>query len=184
MLEDTKVPVILTQKHLRENIPANSARIICVDCDWPTIAHESTDNLNSDVRASNLAYIIFTSGSTGRPKGAMNEHRGIVNRLVWMQEEYQLNKTDKVIQKTPYSFDVSVWEFFWPLLYGATLVVARPGGHRDSAYLIQTIVDNRITTIHFVPSMLQIFLEDRNVINCKSLKRVICSGEALSYDLQ
>ncbi|MGB4548066.1 MAG: AMP-binding protein, partial [Syntrophales bacterium] len=118
------------------------------------------------------------------PKGAMNEHRGIVNRLVWMQEEYRLDGTDRVIQKTPYSFDVSVWEFFWPLLYGATLVVARPGGHRDSAYLVQTIVDNDITTIHFVPSMLQIFLEDRNAGRCKSLKRVICSGEALPYELQ
>jgi amino acid adenylation domain-containing protein len=184
MLEDTKVPVILTQKHLLGSIPASTARTLCVDDEWPAIARESSDNLDSGVRADNLAYIIFTSGSTGRPKGAMNEHRGIVNRLVWMQEEYRLNASDRVIQKTPYSFDVSVWEFFWPLLYGATLVVARPGGHRDSAYLVQTIVDHCITTIHFVPSMLQIFLEDRNVGNCRSLKRVICSGEALPYELQ
>jgi amino acid adenylation domain-containing protein len=184
MLEDTNVPVILTQKHLLEDIPASPAKIICVDDEWPVIDRESKDNLSGGASAGNLAYIIFTSGSTGKPKGAMNEHRGIVNRLVWMQEEYRLDGTDRVIQKTPYSFDVSVWEFFWPLLYGATLVVARPGGHRDSAYLVQTIVDNDITTIHFVPSMLQIFLEDRNAGRCKSLKRVICSGEALPYELQ
>lgn len=184
MLEDTKVPVILTQKHLLGSIPESSARIISVDDEWPAISRESKDNLASGVRAENLAYIIFTSGSTGRPKGAMNEHRGIVNRLVWMQDEYLLNASDRVIQKTPYSFDVSVWEFFWPLLYGATLVVARPGGHRDSAYLVRTIVENRITTVHFVPSMLQVFLEDRDVGKCSSLKRVICSGEALPYDLQ
>lgn len=184
MLEDTKVPVILTQKHLLGSIPPHSARTLCVDSEWADIARERTDNLTSGVRSDNLAYIIFTSGSTGRPKGAMNEHRGIVNRLVWMQDEYRLNASDRVIQKTPYSFDVSVWEFFWPLLYGATLVVARPGGHRDSAYLVRTIVDYGITTIHFVPSMLQIFLEDRNVEKCRSLKRVICSGEALPYDLQ
>ncbi len=86
----------------------------------------------------NLAYVIYTSGSTGRPKGAMNSHRGIVNRLLWMQEAYGLGASDRVLQKTPFSFDVSVWEFFWPLLTGARLVVARPGGHQDPAYLVET----------------------------------------------
>ena len=184
MLEDTHIPVILTQKHLVASIPELSTDVFCVDTDWPKIAQIKTDNLNSGVTAENLAYVIFTSGSTGRPKGVMNEHRGICNRLIWMQDEYQLNDTDRIFQKTPYSFDVSVWEFFWPLLYGARLVVAQPGGHRDSAYLVKTIVDEKITTIHFVPSMLQIFLEDKNVDNCKCLKRVICSGEALPYELQ
>jgi amino acid adenylation domain-containing protein len=128
--------------------------------------------------------VIFTSGSTGRPKGVLNEHRGIVNRLLWMQDEYGLTAKDAVLQKTTFSFDVSVWEFFWPLLVGSRLVVARPGGHRDSAYLVNTINEKDITTIHFVPSMLQLFLEDWNVGSCKGLKRVICSGEALPYELQ
>jgi len=184
MLQDTRVPVILTQKHLIGNIPPSETKIICVDDESSAISCEKTENLKIDVRPDNLAYVIFTSGSTGRPKGAMNEHRGIVNRLLWMQDEYHLTESDRILQKTPYSFDVSVWEFFWPLLFGATLVVARPGGHRDSGYLVRTIVENRITTIHFVPSMLQIFLEDRDVGKCESLKRVICSGEALPYDLQ
>jgi acyl-coenzyme A synthetase/AMP-(fatty) acid ligase len=128
--------------------------------------------------------MIYTSGSTGKPKGAMNTHEGICNRLLWMQDAYQLTPADCVLQKTPFSFDVSVWEFFWPLMAGARLVVARPGGHQDSAYLVRLIAEQRITTIHFVPSMLQIFLEEPGLERNTSLKRVICSGEALSFDLQ
>jgi acyl-coenzyme A synthetase/AMP-(fatty) acid ligase/acyl carrier protein len=101
-----------------------------------------------------------------------------------MQDEYRLTASDRVLQKTPFSFDVSVWEFFWPLLVGARLVVARPGGHRDSDYLVKLISAEEITTLHFVPSMLQMFLEEENVESCRCLKRVFCSGEALPYDLQ
>src|SRR6185503_5975636 len=127
---------------------------------------------------------IYTSGSTGRPKGAMNTHRGIVNRLFWMQEAFGLTPEDRVVQKTPFSFDVAGWEFFWPLLFGAQLVIAEPGGHRDSGYLAQLIVERGITTIHFVPSMLQLFLEDPGAAGCASLRRVICSGEALPKAVQ
>ena len=126
-----------------------------------------------------LAYVIYTSGSTGQPKGAMNTHRAISNRIQWMQDAFRLTSGDRVLQKTPFSFDVSVWEFFWPLLFGAELVIAEPGGHRDSSYLAQVIVDRGITTIHFVPSMLQLFLDDPRASECTSLRRVICSGEAL-----
>ena len=105
--------------------------------------------------------MIYTSGSTGQPKGAVNTHRAICNRSLWMQDEYRLTPADRVLQKTPFSFDVSVWEFFWPLMTGATLVIARPGGHKDSRYLVQTIADEGITTLHFVPSMLEVFLHDR-----------------------
>jgi amino acid adenylation domain-containing protein len=132
---------------------------------------------------ANLAYVIYTSGSTGRPKGTMNTHRGIVNRLLWMQEQYGLGGDDRVLQKTPYGFDVSVWEFFWPLTTGARLIVARPGGHQDPAYLVEIIVAAGITTLHFVPSMLQVFVGAPGVERCVSLRRVICSGEALPLDL-
>ena len=128
--------------------------------------------------------MIYTSGSTGKPKGAMNTHLAINNRLQWMQEAYQLDASDRVLQKTPFSFDVSVWEFFWPLMYGARLVVAQPEGHRDSAYLVKLIQEKHITVLHFVPSMLRILLEEQNVEACSSLKHVVCSGEALSFDLQ
>ena len=123
-------------------------------------AAESDSNLHRNdigLTLNNLAYIIYTSGSTGLPKGAMNEHAGILNRLVWMQEAYNLTETDVVLQKTPFSFDVSVWEFFWPLMYGATLAIAKPDGHKDPAYLRDLIASEGVTTLHFVPSMLQVY---------------------------
>ncbi|MFD3586902.1 non-ribosomal peptide synthase/polyketide synthase [Streptomyces sp. NPDC058683] len=125
------------------------------------------------------AYVIYTSGSTGRPKGVVVPHEGIVNRLLWMQDTYRLDTEDRVLQKTPSSFDVSVWEFFWPLITGATLVVARPEGHRDPAYLARLIREQDVTTVHFVPSMLQLFLEEPTAADCTGLRRVMCSGEAL-----
>ncbi|MDE9567133.1 AMP-binding protein, partial [Xenorhabdus bovienii] len=100
------------------------------------------------------AYMIYTSGSTGKPKGVINTHKGMFNRLYWMQEQYRLTPKDRVLQKTPFSFDVSVWEFFWPLMFGARIVIASPGGHRDTTYLKDLIADKRITILHFVPSML------------------------------
>jgi thioesterase domain-containing protein/acyl carrier protein len=109
----------------------------------------------------------------------MNEHRGVVNRLVWMQSAYGLTSRDAVLQKTPFSFDVSVWEFFWPLLTGAKLVVARPESHKDPGYLEEVIRESGITTMHFVPSMLRIFLEHEKASSCSSLSRVVSSGEAL-----
>jgi amino acid adenylation domain-containing protein len=184
MIEDTQIPVILTQKHLLEALPKNHSKIICLDADWNSISESKPDRLEIENTEENLAYVIFTSGSTGKPKGVMNEHRGICNRLYWMQDAYQLNDEDHVLQKTPFSFDVSVWEFFWPLLFGARLIIAPPGAHRDTTELVRLVVDHQVTTLHFVPSMMQIFLEDTEVEKCQSLKRVICSGEALPYDLQ
>ena len=126
------------------------------------------------------AYVIYTSGSTGRPKGVVVSHEAIVNRLDWMQAEYGLTPADRVLQKTPASFDVSVWEFFWPLVQGATLVVAPPGAHRDPAELAALIIAEGVTTTHFVPSMLDAFLADPAAAGCRSLRRVVCSGEALA----
>jgi amino acid adenylation domain-containing protein len=132
----------------------------------------------------NLAYVIYTSGSTGRPKGVMNSHRGIVNRIGWMQQAYSLTPSDRVLQKTPFGFDVSVWEFFWPLSFGAELVIAAPGGHQDPAYLAELIEQSGVSIIHFVPSMLQAFLEAADVGRCTSLRDTICSGEALAVETQ
>ena len=183
MLEDACVPVLLTQSRLVGELPQHHCKLICLDTGWDSIAKADTTNPTQTVSPSNLAYMIYTSGSTGRPKGAMNEHRGIVNRLLWMQGQYPLTEADTIMQKTPFSFDVSVWEFFWPLLAGARLVVAKPGGHRDTAYLVDLIVKERVTVLHFVPSMLRMFLEQPDVKRCQSLHHVICSGEALPFDL-
>ncbi|WP_073920060.1 amino acid adenylation domain-containing protein [Streptomyces sp. CB00455] len=130
------------------------------------------------------AYMIFTSGSTGTPKGVVVSHRAICNRLLWMQDEYGLRAGERVLHKTPYTFDVSVWELFWPLLVGATLVHARSGAHRDPARLARLVTAEGITTAHFVPSMLQAFVEEPLARECTGLTRVICSGEALPHDLQ
>ncbi|MCB0155794.1 MAG: amino acid adenylation domain-containing protein [Anaerolineae bacterium] len=184
MLADAAVPVLLTQQKLRNALPESTARVICLDSEQANLAAHSSENPISEVTAAQLAYVIFTSGSTGQPKGVMNTHRGICNRLFWMQEAYQLTPADRVLQKTPFSFDVSVWEFFWPLLVGARLVIAEPGGHKDPDYLVNVIIEQQITTLHFVPSMLKIFLDAEQVAACRSLKRVICSGEALPYELQ
>ncbi|WP_120296879.1 amino acid adenylation domain-containing protein, partial [Rhizobium sp. WW_1] len=139
---------------------------------------------NPDVHAlgltpRHLAYVIYTSGSTGNPKGAQNEHGAIVNRLSWMQGAYHLNANDVVLQKTPYSFDVSGWEFFWTLLTGAKLALAAPEEHKDPQAMVEAITRHQVTTVHFVPSMLASFLDAHGVENCTSLRQVICSGEAL-----
>jgi amino acid adenylation domain-containing protein/non-ribosomal peptide synthase protein (TIGR01720 family) len=131
-----------------------------------------------------LAYVLFTSGSTGRPKGVGVPHRGVCNRLLWMQDYFGLDAGDTVLQKTPYTFDVSVWEFFWPLLVGARLAMAEPGAHKEPERLIALIERHRVTTLHFVPSMLAAFLEAPDLGPCVGLRRVICSGEALGADLQ
>ncbi|NKY87918.1 non-ribosomal peptide synthetase [Nocardia veterana] len=131
------------------------------------------------LRGDHLAYVIFTSGSTGKPKGVGVSHAAIVNRLAWMQARYRLDDTDAVLQKTPATFDVSVWEFFWPLQVGARLVIAAPDGHRDPAYLARVIAEKHVTTAHFVPSMLSVFVTDTDVRGCGGLRRVFCSGEAL-----
>ncbi|MFI9275592.1 amino acid adenylation domain-containing protein [Kitasatospora sp. NPDC052896] len=128
------------------------------------------------------AYLIYTSGSTGTPKGVLVEHRAIVNRLHWMQQAYGLTAEDRVLQKTPYSFDVSAWEFFWPLTTGAALVLLRPGGHRDPAEIARVIAAERVSTVHFVPSMLRAFLAHPLPV-LPSLRRMLCSGEALTADL-
>jgi non-ribosomal peptide synthetase component F len=176
MVEDAQVPVLLTQDRLLGSVPHGRAQVVCLDRTDPT---DPTDRSDQKVFPDHPAYCIFTSGSTGRPKGAVNTHRGIVNRLLWMQAEYGLTPGEGVMQKTPVSFDVSVWELFWPLLVGARVVLARPGGHQDSAYLAELIERERITTLHFVPSMLQVFLEEPQLGRCGSLRRVITSGEAL-----
>ncbi|XYI02620.1 non-ribosomal peptide synthase/polyketide synthase [Sorangium sp. So ce1128] len=184
MVDDVEAPVLLVQDRFRHLFSGASAHLLVLDSPEPAFASAPEHNPPLTVDGTNLAYTIFTSGSTGAPKGAMNTHLGLHNRLLWMQQALQLTSSDVVLQKTPYSFDVSVWEFFWPLMVGARLVVARPEGHRDPAYLARLIGEQRVTTLHFVPSMLHAFIEELGSGRCASLRRVICSGEALTFELQ
>jgi amino acid adenylation domain-containing protein len=184
MLTDTQAPIVLTQETVQPKLLPTAAHVICLDSDWADVASYPTFAPDCPATESNLAYVIYTSGSTGKPKGVMNEHRGVRNRLLWGQEQYPLTADDCHVQKTPFGFDVSVPELFWPLMVGARLVIARPEGHKDASYLANLIEQERVTTIHFVPSMLQQFVESTAPQGCRSLKRVFCSGEALALDLQ
>jgi len=187
MLADSQVSVLLTQPFLSARLAASNLQVVCLDergRPLDEVCLPENQQPVSAPRPDSLAYMIYTSGSTGQPKGAMNTHRAICNRLLWMQETYRLAEGDRVLQKTPYSFDVSVWEFFWPLLAGTSLVVAEPGRHGESAYLLKLIKEQGITVLHFVPSMLQVFLQEEGLEAANSLRLIVCSGEALPLDLQ
>ncbi|MEX5511782.1 amino acid adenylation domain-containing protein [Pseudomonas paralactis] len=180
MLQDSAPVVVLAQTATR----ALLGDVAVIDLDHSTWHHQPCVNPDvAGLTARHTAYVIYTSGSTGQPKGVINEHTGVVNRLLWMQDAYGLKAHDAVLQKTPFSFDVSVWEFFWPLFTGARLVMARPGGHKDPAYLCEVIEAENITTLHFVPSMLDVFLAHGDVSQAAGLVRVMCSGEALPGSL-
>ncbi|MBK5007039.1 non-ribosomal peptide synthetase [Pseudomonas sp. S32] len=183
MFDDSRMALLLTQTEVLPQLPLPAGlRALCLDrqahLNYPLTAPQV------QLEPESLAYVIYTSGSTGNPKGAGNRHKALTNRLCWMQQAYGLDATDAVLQKTPFSFDVSVWEFFWPLMAGARLVVAAPGDHREPARLVRLIEQQGITTLHFVPSMLQVFLQDEGVSRCTSLIRIVCSGEALQVDAQ
>ncbi|MGW6905269.1 amino acid adenylation domain-containing protein [Streptomyces sp. NPDC054940] len=185
ILADSGIRLAISTEPWAERIATPDVSIVRPDeAEDPSYRCPEGAPAESAVGPDDRAYMIFTSGSTGTPKGVVISHRAIVNRLLWMQQEYGLRPGERVLQKTPYTFDVSVWEFFWPLLTGSVLVLAAPGGHRDSGYLARLIRQEEITTVHFVPSMLQAFVEDPATAACTGLRRVMCSGEALPYDLQ
>ncbi|MBD2518350.1 amino acid adenylation domain-containing protein, partial [Nostoc sp. FACHB-973] len=184
MLEDAQVSVLLTQHRLVESLPQHQARVVHLDSDWLLIGEYSQENAIAEVQASNLAYVIYTSGSTGQPKGVTLSHSNLCNHMLWMQATFPLTEKDKVLQKTPFGFDASVWEFYAPLLAGGQLLMAQPGGHNDSAYLLRLIAQQQVTTVQLVPSLLQMLLEQGGIETCHSLKQVFCGGEALPVTLK
>ncbi|HEX9939387.1 MAG TPA: amino acid adenylation domain-containing protein [Longimicrobium sp.] len=186
MLADSAPAAVLVQTHLRDRVESADVPVLDLDAAVPAWADLPAANPErGGLTPGHLAYVIYTSGSTGRPKGVGVHHRGVVNRLSWMEAVHGLGSHDVVLQKTPYSFDVSVWELFWPLAAGARLVLARPDGHRDPAYLLDVLRRERITTVHFVPSLLAVFLAHVDVERSAvpELKRVMSSGEALPPEL-
>jgi amino acid adenylation domain-containing protein len=183
MISDSAISLLLTQQSLVQSLPENCPKILCLDTDWSRIANYSQENLTSPVTPENLAYVIYTSGSTGKPKGVMNIHQGISNTLKYTIDYYNLTSEDCILQITPFSFDVSVWEVFSSLTSGATLVVTKPDGYKDIDYLIDLIVQEQVTYFTCVPSILRVFLQHPKSKDCHCLKRVIVGGEALSYEL-
>ncbi|UTY59428.1 amino acid adenylation domain-containing protein [Massilia sp. erpn] len=182
MVEDSGINLLLTHSQLLPQFRHDGVAALALD--QLELGGQPEHNPAPALNGENLAYVIYTSGSTGRPKGAANRHRSLYNRLAWMQQAYRLTPADTVLQKTPFSFDVSVWEFFWPLMIGARLAIAAPGEHREPARLRELICRHQVTTLHFVPSMLQAFLAHEGVADCRSLARIVCSGEALPAEAQ
>ncbi|MFJ4652870.1 non-ribosomal peptide synthase/polyketide synthase [Nocardia sp. NPDC088792] len=187
IIETAAPAVVLTSAAGMEDLGVPELRIDELVASGALDGYSSAPLTDADRRSAlhsaATAYIIFTSGSTGRPKGVAVGHAAIVNRLEWMQAEYGLTAADVVLQKTPATFDVSVWEFFWPLQIGARLVLARPDGHRDPAYLAGLVAHEGITVAHFVPSALEVYvaeLADHAQARKSALRTVFASGEALS----
>jgi microcystin synthetase protein McyA len=188
-LADAEAPVMLTQERLREEMNKDERggavkEVISLDGEWEKIGEYGKGKVRSGVRGENLAYVIYTSGSTGKPKGAMISHEGIRNRVMWAQERYRLGEEDRVPQKTPFSFDVSVWEFLWPLAVGARIVMAVPGGQRDTAYMVKLMEETGVTLMHLVTPMLRAMLEAEGLERCKKLKYIITGGEQLQFEDQ
>jgi len=177
-IDDAAIELVLSRSTLRDRLSPSGVQILAVDqllADLPPAENVAP----ASASPQSVAYVIYTSGSTGQPKGVEVPHKGVVNRLLWMQEAYGLEPGECVLQKTPMTFDVSVWEFFWPLMTGARLFLADPGAHRDPRYVARIIHEQAVTTLHFVPPMLDLFLAESGLAELKSLRRVICSGEAL-----
>ncbi|MDC9616018.1 amino acid adenylation domain-containing protein, partial [Xenorhabdus khoisanae] len=190
MLEDAQPRIVITESAFKARFTSQASLLLLDKLLLDKLADETQPPAHTAVNITpeHPAYILYTSGSTGRPKGVVVSHQAIVNRLLWMQGAYSLTADDVVLQKTPCSFDVSVWEFFWPLMTGAQLVMAPPEAHRDPVALLRLIDDYRVTTLHFVPSMLatlmdSLALREQEAPFCRSLRRVFCSGEALSCEL-
>ena len=184
MLEDSQAPVLLTQERLRETFRENIAQVVCLDTDWKILSQEDENNLVSGVTSEELVYVIYTSGSTGQPKGVMISHRSLCNHMLWKQSAYRLTKEDRVLHTSSISFDISVWELFGPLLVGARLIIGELMKPQDLAYLVRIIAEQKITILKFMPSMLQVFLEEQGIDSCKCVRLVRTGIEALSVELQ
>jgi amino acid adenylation domain-containing protein len=183
MLSEIRSPILLTEAEHRSKLVACAAETLCLQEQWRQVSEELSAPVDPVATPDHLAYVIYTSGSTGKPKGCMLPHSAVSNRLLWMQDAYRLVDEDRVLQKTPFGFDVSVWELFWPLIAGATLVMALPGRHTDPRYLVEVIERSKITVCHFVPSMFRAFVHELEPGRCTSLTRLFCSGESLSRSL-
>ncbi len=179
MLDDAAVEVIVCQPAQLSAAATLTGKQRCIAVDLNCAQADVEPPVLHDFDVEGLAYVVYTSGSTGNPKGVMCHHKGLLNRVDWGQRQYPLTADDRVLQKSPYNFDVSVWELVWPVLNGATMVLAKPGGHTDPQYLAQLIVRENITVLHFVPSMLAVMLSSGQWQHCANVRRVFCSGETL-----
>ena len=183
MLADSGAQVVLTQPHLRDDLPHSDARVVVLEADAAADATEPVLAAETDVSPDALAYVLYTSGSTGRPKGVEVTHGALANHMAWMRRAFPLGADGAVLQKTPFAFDASVWEFWAPLLEGARLVLAAPGAHRAPAALVAAMRDEDITTLQAVPTLLRALAEAPGLEACTALRRLYAGGEALERAL-
>ena len=182
MLAEAQAPVLLTQRETITALPEYAGQVVYVEPEWEQFAEESEENLRQEIGADNLAYVIYTSGSTGEPKGVQISHGAICNHLQWRQGAYPLSGSDRFLQKASVSFDISVWEIFGPLLAGSTLLLAKPGGQQESAYLTRLMAEEKVTVAHFGPAMLQVWLQEPELEQCQTLRQMFCGGEPLTVE--
>lgn len=183
MAQNGGAQLILALSDNMASIASYARDVIALDELEETLGDFRSENPDIKLHPENLAYVIYTSGSTGAPKGAMIPHRALWNHMAWMMREFPLQPRDRVLHKTPFSFDAAVWEYFAPLMSGATLVMAQPGGHRDVGYLIHTILEQRVTVLQMTPSLLTLMAEHPEFERCASLRRLVSGGEALTTRL-
>ncbi|MFP5264066.1 MAG: non-ribosomal peptide synthetase, partial [Blastocatellia bacterium] len=185
MAEDAGLRVLLTQSHLSTQLPDLELTTLCMDTESGTVeaGEDGPPALGGPARREatpdDLAYVIYTSGSTGKPKGVMAPHSAVSNMVLWMQAAYEMTPADRLLQKTAFGFDASVWEFFWPLITGATLVIARPYAEKDGGYMVKTLREQNVTVLQLVPSLLKLLVEQEGFEECGNLRHVFCGGEAL-----
>ena len=184
IVNDSRPPVLISQRDLIEHLPHYGGKVLCIDADWDAIASESGQNVPSEATPENLAYVLYTSGSTGNPKGVMVCHRSVCNYLKWRRSYFPLTVDDRLLHKTSICFDDSVWELFEPLMVGARVVLPGPGAEYDPAGLVRLMAQQRVTAVSFVPSMLRLLLEEDGIDQCDSLRRVTTGGEVLSAELR
>jgi amino acid adenylation domain-containing protein len=178
MLADTAAPLVITQQALAGRLPGQTERLL-IDAEWPGIAACPTIEPAPPAGPHNLAYVIYTSGSTGRPKGVMIEHAGVVNYLAGMQDAFPIEAGESFLQATPLTFDVSAYEIFWPLWRGGTVVLAPGAARLDMAHVSSLLRRHRIVGLHFVPSLMDMFVAAADPADCAHLRYAFCSGEAV-----
>lgn len=184
IIKDAGPVFIISEKKWTQSLPDSKIEILFLDTLKHEIIEEKDSHPGISISPDDPIYLMYTSGSTGQPKGVLLPHRGVINTLLWLKNLFVRGSNNRFLQNAPFTFDISVWEIFLPLISGFELAIVKPGGHMDSAYLVNLIHKKEITILQLVPSMLRVLMEDPDLKSVTSLKEVICCGEVLPVDIK